>query len=133
MKTNDKIRMLREERNWTQEDMANKLQMSINGYAKLERGESRLYIPKLEQIAEVFDIDILELMSFGERHFIYYSQESHNSNLNIIGSSQELNLEIAQLKQQVELQKEIIQSKNDLIEAQNRELELFRAMFEKQK
>lgn len=67
MKINEKIRLLREERHWSQEEMANKLQMSTNGYAKLERGESRLYIPKLEQIADVFDVDVLELMSVGER------------------------------------------------------------------
>lgn len=35
---------LRKEHHLTQEQMAEKLQMSKNGYAKLERGESKLNI-----------------------------------------------------------------------------------------
>ena len=44
--------------------MAEKLNMSLNGYAKIERGETKLYLDKLEQIAQVFDIDVVELMQF---------------------------------------------------------------------
>ncbi|RKW38442.1 MAG: XRE family transcriptional regulator, partial [Moraxella sp.] len=36
----DVIKELREERNWSQEQMAERLGMSKNGYAKIERGES---------------------------------------------------------------------------------------------
>ncbi|WP_231924856.1 MULTISPECIES: helix-turn-helix domain-containing protein [Gallibacterium] len=35
MKVNEKIRSLRESRNWSQEEMANKLGMSTNGYSKI--------------------------------------------------------------------------------------------------
>ncbi len=63
MKVNEKIRFLRESKSLTQDEMADRLGMSTNGYAKIERGETRLTIPKLEQIVEVFDTDILELMS----------------------------------------------------------------------
>lgn len=38
-KVNETIRNLREKNNWSQEDMASKLSMSTNGYAKLERGK----------------------------------------------------------------------------------------------
>lgn len=40
------------------------MNMSLNGYgyAKIERGESKIYLDKLEQIAQVFDIDVVELM-----------------------------------------------------------------------
>lgn len=36
----DTIRELREQRNWTQEYMAEQLGLTRNGYAKIERGES---------------------------------------------------------------------------------------------
>ena len=62
MKTFEKIRLLREEHQWTQEEMAGKLSLSVNGYAKIERGETRLNLPRLEQIAELFEIDIVELI-----------------------------------------------------------------------
>ena len=44
MNVNEKIRIMREVRNWTQEEMAEKLGMSHNGYAKIERGETKLYL-----------------------------------------------------------------------------------------
>ena len=59
---NEKIRKVRESKAWSQEQMAEKLNMSLNGYAKIERGETKLYLDKLEQIAQVFDIDVVELM-----------------------------------------------------------------------
>lgn len=132
MKTNEKIRVLREERNWSQEDMANKLQMSTNGYAKLERGESRLYIPKLEQIAEVFDIDILELMSVGEKNVVLFQESGNNHCVNIIGHSEkDLILEISQLKLNLSHKEEIIQYKDQIIELQKQELETLRAILSK--
>ena len=62
MSVNEKIRKIREAKDWSQEQMAEKLNMSLNGYAKIERGESKIYLDKLEQIAQVLDIDIVELM-----------------------------------------------------------------------
>ena len=62
MSVNEKIRKIREAKDWSQEQMAEKLNMSLNGYAKIERGESKIYLDKLEQIAQVFDIDVIELM-----------------------------------------------------------------------
>ena len=62
MSVNEKIRKFREAKDWSQEQMAEKLNMSLNGYAKIERGESKIYLDKLEQIAQVFDIDVIELM-----------------------------------------------------------------------
>ena len=62
MKTYEKIRLMREMNQWSQEDVADKLNLSTNGYAKIERGETRLNLPRLEQIAEIFHIDLLDLL-----------------------------------------------------------------------
>ena len=43
----DKIRTLRELRHWSQEEMAERIHMSKNGYAKIERGESK---PNLDRL-----------------------------------------------------------------------------------
>lgn len=66
MSVNEKIRAIREVNQWSQEEMANKMNMSTNGYAKIERGETKLSLHKLEQIANIFNIDVLELMNTGE-------------------------------------------------------------------
>lgn len=130
MKVNEKIRFLRENKNLTQDQMAERLGMSTNGYAKIERGETRLTIPKLEQIVEVFDTDVLELMSLGEK--IVYFQDSDNHSINIINpTSQDLTAEIIQLKQTITHQQEILEAKNQLIEAQKLQLESLQKIINK--
>ena len=58
MELHEKIRLARELNKWSQEEVAEKLEMSPSGYAKIERGETALNIPRLEQIAEIFHIDV---------------------------------------------------------------------------
>jgi transcriptional regulator with XRE-family HTH domain len=89
MKVHEKIRFIRESKDWSQEEMATKLNMSVSGYSKIERGETKGYIPKLEQIAKEFDMELMELLSFGERH-LYLISENSNNGCNVIGSSPEL-------------------------------------------
>ncbi len=57
MEIHDNIKNLREENHLTQEDMADKLHMSTSGYAKLERGETKLFHEKLEKIADIFGLN----------------------------------------------------------------------------
>ena len=38
--------------------MEEKLAMSAGGYAKIERGEAQLNIPRLEQLAAIFKVDM---------------------------------------------------------------------------
>jgi len=86
MKVHEKIRFMRESKEWSQEEMAAKLNMSVSGYSKIERGETKGYIPKLEQIAKEFDMELMDLLSFGEKHI--YLNSNHSGN--VIGSSPEL-------------------------------------------
>lgn len=131
MKINEKIRFLRESKSLTQDEMADRLGMSTNGYAKIERGEMRLTIPKLEQIVEVFDTDILELVSLGENKVVYI-QDSDNHSINIINpTSQDLASEIIQLKQTISHQQEMLSAKNELIALQKSQLETLQKMVEK--
>lgn len=98
MKVNEKIRMVREMNNWSQEDMAAKLSMSTNGYAKIERGETRLNLPKMEQIAQLFDMDLVELLSVNDKSVICLISENSTHSSNYYGASQELTAEIEKIK-----------------------------------
>ncbi len=80
MQVHDKIKLLRNSHHLTQEDMAEKLEMSVNGYAKMERGGTNIQIEKLEQIANIFGIDVLELMSLGENKVIYCTVTDNENN-----------------------------------------------------
>jgi helix-turn-helix domain-containing protein len=122
MKTFEKIRKMREEKHWSQEEMAGKLNMSINGYAKIERGETRLNLPRLEQISEIFETDILDLIQTGGRGLSYQVGDNNNSDIAVYASSShELTAEIERLKL-------IISHKDELLAQQARELATLQEM-----
>jgi transcriptional regulator with XRE-family HTH domain len=54
----EKIKELRRNRNWSQETVANKLNLSLNSYGALERGEIDIKLSRIEELARIFDIDI---------------------------------------------------------------------------
>lgn len=83
MHTYDKIRTLREQKQLTQEDVAERLFMSVSGYSKIERGETRLNMERLEQIANVLDVDILELLANKPENAIYNLRENFGIIANI--------------------------------------------------
>ncbi len=119
MKVNEKVRILRESNNWSQQQLADKLDMSTNGYAKIERGESSLTIAKLEQIAEVFGVDILELMSLGENNILLFQEKD---NVSFINSSQELASEIRNLKQTIQHKDELLEQQKKMLADKEREI-----------
>lgn len=97
MSVNEKIRKFREAKDWSQEQMAEKLNMSLNGYAKIERGESKIYLDKLEQIAQVFDIDVVELMQSDGKN-ICFQIESPLGSVYQGGGETQMLIEIERLK-----------------------------------
>lgn len=104
---------MRQSKNWSQEDMADKLGMSVAGYAKIEQGRTDANFSKLKQIASVFDMDIVELLSFGEKNVIcLIGDNSVISMSQIIGSSKELTFEIQKLQLMVEHKDEMMTQKD---------------------
>ena len=77
MNVSDKIRFMRQLKGWSQEQMAEKLEMSPNGYANIERGTTDVQISRLERIAEVFGTNLNDLMNFGERNILYYCGDNN--------------------------------------------------------
>ncbi|TGO02631.1 hypothetical protein PN36_21635 [Candidatus Thiomargarita nelsonii] len=76
MKVHEKIRSMRQSKGWSQPDMAEKLDMSVNGYANIERGETDVQV--LEKIAETFGMDLLELLNFGEKNVFYWNGDNNH-------------------------------------------------------
>lgn len=52
---------------WTQEYLAEQLDMSVNGYGDLERGKNNIKLSKLEQISELLGVELSELFSLNEK------------------------------------------------------------------
>lgn len=114
MKMCDKIKFMRQAKNLSQEEMAEKLGLSLNGYANIERGETDVASSRIQQIAEVLNADFMELVSFGERNVVFLTgSENHNvSNiLHISTTSNELekaNIIIESQQKEISYLKEII-------------------------
>ncbi|MGX2975034.1 helix-turn-helix domain-containing protein [Ursidibacter arcticus] len=142
MKINDKIRLLRESREWSQEDMATKLNMSTKGYAKIERGETRSNLIRLEQISEVLGMDFLDLLAFGEDRNIYINTtdidiKTHikHSNISLLNGNSEidrLNTLLSHKEETILYQNKILAQKDEIIDMQKRELTLLRKMLDQE-
>jgi transcriptional regulator with XRE-family HTH domain len=57
------IRNARLMRNYSQDYLAMKLKMSQNGYSKIELGYTQLSLSKFLIIAEVLEVDVMDLLS----------------------------------------------------------------------
>ncbi|RDF05310.1 helix-turn-helix domain-containing protein [Haemophilus parahaemolyticus] len=119
MSVNEKIRTIRETRNWSQEDMAEKMNMSKNGYAKIERGETKLNLHKLEQIANIFNIDVLELIKNDDKNVLFFMND-HNTNY--YGSNENLTSEIDLLKLTISHKDELLKQRDLVIEQKDSEI-----------
>jgi len=123
----EKIRFFREQNKWSQEEMAARLGISTNGYAKLERGESALSFARLKQIATVLEIELTELLNFGEKNVFYITGDNtlHNSsqfgNIHSANNPDEARIQlqleklyliVQQQSKEIEYLKEIIQLLN---------------------
>jgi transcriptional regulator with XRE-family HTH domain len=64
MQVHEKIRFIRQQNGWSQEEMASKLGMSLNGYGSIERGDTNVSLSRLNDIAAGFCVNVREL--FGD-------------------------------------------------------------------
>lgn len=58
-----RLQMLRMEKNLTQEQMGDKLNLSTSAYCKIEYGETDLTLTRLNKIADVLNMSALELFN----------------------------------------------------------------------
>ncbi len=79
MQVGQKIKKLRELKNYTQEFMADKLDMTQPSYSKIETGETDISYSKLEKIAEVLQLRPEDIVAFNE-HMVF--NVMHNQTVN---------------------------------------------------
>lgn len=77
-KITEKIKRLRRDKKWSQEDVAQRLNMATSTYSDLERGVTQLSLRRLEELAKIFDTDLAELIGLNAKN-IFNLGETHNS------------------------------------------------------
>jgi transcriptional regulator with XRE-family HTH domain len=60
----DNIKKFRELKNITREKIAAELKMSLSNYSKIERGEIDLTISRIQEIANLLEVDISHILNF---------------------------------------------------------------------
>lgn len=123
MPVHEKIRLIRQAKGLTQEEVANKLQMSVNGYGDIERGETDVNLSRLEQIAQLFEIRLSELFGLDEKTVFHVNGSNnaamgHHSNCTITTYP----TDYLQLKNELEKASLIIQQKDKELELKDEKI-----------
>jgi transcriptional regulator with XRE-family HTH domain len=106
------IRILRHEHNWSQEDVAKRLGISIPAFSKIETGVTDINLSRLEQIANIFEVSVVNLLS------LEYVEEPNlkDTNLSVIQKRLiDREAEITNLQRKVILLYEELLSKNHVV------------------
>lgn len=61
-----KIRLLRHQKGWSQEDVAKRLDISIPAFSKIETGITDVNLSRLDQISKLFGLSIIQLLATGD-------------------------------------------------------------------
>jgi transcriptional regulator with XRE-family HTH domain len=108
-----KIKKLRELKNFTQSHVANELGITQSAYSKIELGETEVSYSKLTRIAEIFGVSPEEIVSFNEQMIfnIMHNQTGNGFVINKGVSDNEKRLyedQIAQLKEENNYLKKVL-------------------------
>jgi transcriptional regulator with XRE-family HTH domain len=87
MSVNEKIRLIREAKNLTQEQVAEKLGISQSAYGDIERGDNDPKLSKLQKIADTFEMQLSELVDLSEKGTLNINFNKQGKNNVYIASS----------------------------------------------
>ena len=72
----DRVRKLRREKDLSQDYMAEILDVSQSQYSRIENGECSIDLEKTSKIAEILDINPLEILEFSDRQSFFNCSQS---------------------------------------------------------
>jgi transcriptional regulator with XRE-family HTH domain len=129
MELHEFIAKIRKNKNFSQEEMAEQLMMSVSGYSKIERGESELFCPRLKQIADVLGLELKlepkDLFNNKEKAIFNLASSHYESHQNTYFQSPSKDLEHTIEKQQI-----IVEQKDKELNFKNEEIVLLKQQVE---
>lgn len=130
MLLHDNMRFFRQAKNWTQEDIASKLNISPHAYGRIERGETDVDLSKLMKIADLFEIRLAELLGFDVKNILNFG--AYNSGTQTNNNQTHCNIsactaECTELKIKYEKQQILLEQQNKQIELLNEMIALMKA------
>ena len=132
MKTQDKIRAISTQQKISQEQMAERLDLTPQSYSKIESGKTKLSLDRIQQIAQILNIDVTELIHNNDNGvFLLINENCTNENLNngaIIYHGNQQSINEQELKHDNEKMQLIITHKDEIIEQLKQENALLKQM-----
>ena len=126
MTIHEKIKEMGKKQGLTQEKMAEAMDICVSNYANLENGKSNIDWNKLQKIAEIFNIDIVQLIEAEKKGLIVqqtlYFQEQDNQNHNhntIYSGNSELAFELEKRDLTINHLRELLEQKDKQIDTLN--------------
>lgn len=113
-----KIKELRKIKKLSQEQMAARLAISTTAYRKIESDNTDINFSRLQQIADIFDISVTLLVSFGEK-VSYPTPTGHTANIisiELINEVEKLEQRLQAQEAQIKLLQELLEDKIKIIE-----------------
>lgn len=86
-----KIKLLRKFKNWSQQEVCNRLKISVPAYSKIEAGITTLTYSRLQQLVDVFETTMSDLTTLK-------AEDAHSSQSKLVT---ELRLKIATSEAQI--------------------------------
>ena len=112
MEIGEKIRKLREFRQYSQDYVAKKLKITQGAYSRMEQGEIDVPFSRLEKVAEVLEMPIEKLVGYDDKQMMTnYITQSDNCTIN--GNILSNNLVVEELTKQYDLR--ILSLENEVI------------------
>lgn len=115
-----KIRQIRELKGFSREYVASKLAIGETAYRKIETGETKLTLERIEQIAGVLELDVLQIMSFDSSVIFHNNIQSIQSNQQIHQYHTSPETELLVLQKEVELLREQNNILRQIVDTWNR-------------
>lgn len=132
MKTQDKIRAISTQQKISQEQMAERLDLTPQAYSKIESGKTKLSLDRIQQIAQILNIDVTKLIHNNDNGvFLLINENCTNENLNngaIIYHGNQQSINEQELKHDNEKMQLIITHKDEIIEQLKQENALLKQM-----
>ena len=120
LRLGNKIRKIREIKGLKQENVADKIGLSLSSYGKIERGEVKLSVERLSTIASAMELPMSAILEFDEGVNINFSANTFNENSHggYYQNPHFNHQNVEELKSQIETLKGVIANLENIVQIQ---------------
>ena len=127
-----KLKTMRLLKGWSQEELAEKLNLSLRGYAKIEQGNSDISLTRLQQIADSLEVTLDQLLGLNENNIYHIAEHcTAGNNVNNNGT-QNIYLTETQAAHQLEKAQILLKERDKEIQHQQEIIKLLKEQLKSQ-